>query len=85
MNPPDDQNLLRESEEKYRALVETTGTAYVINISDYTVQLASKNLGTNLPLGITCHALTNQRDKPCDSSDHPCPIEKVKQIGRAHV
>jgi PAS domain S-box-containing protein len=30
VNPPDDQNLLRESEEKYRALVETTGTGYVI-------------------------------------------------------
>lgn len=82
MNPPDDQNLLRESGEKYRALVETTGTAYVINISDYTIQLASKNLGINLPLGITCHALTHRSDKPCDDADNPCPIEKVKQSGK---
>ncbi len=52
---------------------------YVININDYTIELANsfampeKNSDV-----LTCYALTHKSENPC-KGDHICPIEEVKK------
>lgn len=53
---------------------------YVIDVSDYTIkaansaaQFASKSKDS------TCYALTHQKDRPCGSAAHPCPLEIIKE------
>ncbi len=52
---------------------------YVIDAHNYTIALANAaaNIGS-LPEGITCFALTHNRNKPCADAEHPCPLEEVK-------
>ncbi len=52
---------------------------YVIDVSDYTIKLANSaaQFGT-LSKDSTCHALTHKSEKPCCSTEHPCPLEEVK-------
>jgi len=77
------EEATRRQSEFLRTVIDSLAYPfYVINVSDYTIQLAGKTLGTNLPEGITCHALTHKSDKPCDDADNPCTIEKVKQSGK---
>lgn len=53
---------------------------YVIDASDYTIRLAnSATHAGRLPKGITCHALTHNRDKPCPPEGHPCPLQIVRE------
>ena len=53
---------------------------YVIDIEDYTVELAnSAATQQGLTDKTTCYALSHRRDRPCDSEDHPCPIEIIKR------
>ena len=59
---------------------------YVIDIQSYQIEMANSAL---LPEGhsdgITCYSLTHGRDKPCDGTAHPCPIERVKITKRPVV
>lgn len=53
---------------------------FVIDVNDYTIKLANSKTGYDPKTGeSTCHALTHDRDKPCSSNEHPCPLEQVKQ------
>jgi PAS domain S-box-containing protein len=80
------REALRRQSKFLKTIIDSlTYPLYVINVSDYTIQLANKTLGTNLPEGITCHALTHRSDKPCDGADNPCTIEKTKQSGQPVV
>ena len=55
---------------------------YVIDAETYRLKLANyAAYRFNLPENMTCHKLSHQSDRPCSSSDHPCPIEKVKDTG----
>jgi DNA-binding CsgD family transcriptional regulator len=52
---------------------------YVIDALDYTVKKANHAAYPGrLPKGTSCFALTHKRNKPCDSAEHPCPLETVK-------
>ena len=53
---------------------------YVIDTKDYTVKLANSAAGQErLDEKTTCYALSHRRDSPCDSEDHPCPVEMIKR------
>jgi PAS domain S-box-containing protein len=52
----------------------------VIDPSNYTVSLANSAARSNLlSKESTCHALTHKRDTPCNSVEHPCPIDIIKK------
>lgn len=56
---------------------------YVVDAEDYTVKLANsaaRRMG--LSEGNTCHSLTHKRNRPCDGTEHTCPLEKVKKTGK---
>jgi PAS domain S-box-containing protein len=53
---------------------------YVINVSDYSIQIANPAARQLSETGATtCYALTHQEEKPCGSSEHRCPLEEVKR------
>lgn len=53
---------------------------YVIDVFDYTIKMANyAAYSGNLPKGITCFALTHKRNSPCNTSEHPCPLEIIKK------
>jgi signal transduction histidine kinase len=52
---------------------------YVIDAFDYTVKKVNHAAYPGrLPKETPCFALTHKRNKPCDSAEHPCPLEIVK-------
>lgn len=53
---------------------------YVIDTFDYTIRLANSaaRLG-RLSKQSTCYAITHNRDRPCGSEEHPCPVEIIKR------
>jgi len=56
---------------------------YVINAQDYSLILANsvaKQLSESD--ASTCHALTHQRETPCDGAEHTCPLMEVKKTGK---
>jgi diguanylate cyclase (GGDEF)-like protein/PAS domain S-box-containing protein len=57
---------------------------YVIDAGSYRLELANRiaSVGRH-PESLTCHELSHHRSTPCDSEDHPCPLEKVKETGTA--
>jgi PAS domain S-box-containing protein len=56
---------------------------YVIDASDYTVKAANSaaHFGP-LSKDSTCYTLTHKSNEPCDSAEHPCPIEKIRKTKR---
>jgi PAS domain S-box-containing protein len=53
---------------------------YVIDASNYRIILANPAAHPGLlSNGSTCYALMHNLDTPCDSAEHPCPVEKVKK------
>jgi len=61
------------------ALNALTHPFYVIDVKDYTVKLANTVSGFDpAKLGTqTCYSITHNRQKPCDSLEHPCPLQKI--------
>ncbi len=73
--------------KQQRDMLETTIESfahpfYVIDANDYTIKImntTARKLRSEGSLSLTCHALTHRRDKPCNSEEHPCPLEIVKK------
>lgn len=56
---------------------------YVIDTSDYTIKAANAAAKfARLSKDATCYALTHKTNKPCNSAEHPCPVEKIKETKR---
>jgi PAS domain S-box-containing protein len=72
--------LAKQSEFLNSVLESLSHPFYVIDAADYTVKLANSAALKRRATGeVTCHALTHQKDAPCDSSEHPCPLEIIKR------
>jgi signal transduction histidine kinase/DNA-binding response OmpR family regulator len=58
---------------------------YVINVNDYTIELANPaaNLGDIEAEKTTCYAVTHKSKAPCSGVEHPCTIEEVKKTRQA--
>ena len=58
---------------------------YVININDYTIELANSfAIPEKLSEVLTCYALTHKSENPC-KGDHVCPIEEVKKTKKSVI
>jgi diguanylate cyclase (GGDEF)-like protein/PAS domain S-box-containing protein len=56
----------------------------VINTENYRVQMA--NIAAHpdpLPEDATCYALSHGQPAPCNSEDHPCPMDYVRRSGKS--
>ncbi|MGD1993360.1 MAG: ATP-binding protein [Anaerolineae bacterium] len=58
---------------------------YVVDVADYTVQLANKAAGGSSSEGATCYAAVHGADQPCSVLDCLCPLDEVRRTGRPVV
>ena len=59
---------------------------YVINTQDYSVEMANTAACTHLLReDITCYALMHGDDQPCETMEHPCPLQEVKRTKKPIV
>ena len=79
-----EQLILQKNEFLKLILDSLTHPFYVINISDHSISIAnSAALKGNSVKDLTCHALTHKKDAPCNSLEHPCPIEIIQKTKKA--
>jgi PAS domain S-box-containing protein len=53
---------------------------YVIDAHTYSIKLANAAALEKRSIAKpTCYALSHKQDAPCDSSEHPCPLEIIKK------
>jgi len=78
------EERIRQQNEFLTTVIESlTHPFYVLNVDDYTIQMANTAARVESQIGTaTCYALTHRRDVPCNSSDHPCPIEELRKTGK---
>lgn len=61
---------------------------FVIGL-DYKIRLMNKAAADYLPDGMDwdnslfCFQVSHHQDKPCDGTDHPCPLQRVRDTGKA--
>ena len=81
-----DENIMRQNEFLKNIIESFSHPFYVINASDYTIEIANSASGFNNETGkITCHALTHQKQKPCLSPEEQCPLEIVKKTKKSVI
>ncbi len=72
--------LKQQSEFLNSVLESLSHPFYVVDAKDYSIKLAnSAAIKSGISGESTCHALTHKRDIPCNSSEHPCPLEIIKK------
>ncbi len=71
----------REENAFLRSVLDSvTHPVYVINASDYTIELANSAAGFGDVIDeATCYALTHRTTHPCGTTEHPCPLEEVRR------
>jgi len=59
---------------------------YIINVNDYSIALGNSASGFNTEKAKkSCYELTHHKESPCDSNEHPCPLEIVKKTKKPAV
>jgi PAS domain S-box-containing protein len=78
-----EEKIIRQNELLNNILDSMTHPFYVIDANNYTIKLANPAAKfSSLSEDSTCYALTHHRDRPCDSTEHPCVIQKIKETGK---
>ena len=75
------QERTRHQNEFLNSVVESlTHPFYVLDAHDYTIKMANSatRLG-HLAENTTCYAMTHRSDRPCEATEHPCPLREVKR------
>jgi PAS domain S-box-containing protein len=75
------QERTRHQNEFLNSVVESlTHPFYVLDAHDYTIKMANSatRLGS-LAENTTCYAMTHRSDRPCEATEHPCPLREVKR------
>jgi len=69
-----------EQREFLRTTIESLGHPfYVIDANDYTVKIANSAARIAAVNEMsTCYALVHNKDRPCGSTEYPCPLEIIK-------
>ena len=75
-----EQEVAEQKQLLETTLESLTHPFYVIDAEDYSIQVANsaaRKLGASGDS--TCHALSHNRDTPCDGEEHQCPLVEVKK------
>lgn len=75
-----EETIRKQSEFLQDVLNALTHPFYVVDINDFTVQLANRSSGFgDLGPEAFCYRLTHHRDTPCSADGHPCPAIEVRK------
>ncbi|MEW6411962.1 MAG: PAS domain S-box protein [Candidatus Zixiibacteriota bacterium] len=75
-----EETLVRNNAFLNSVLDSLTYPFYVLDASDFTIQVANRASGANpSERSITCYELSHGRTSPCTSTEHPCPLQRVKE------
>jgi PAS domain S-box-containing protein len=78
-----DERIRQQNEFLTSVLESLTHPFYVIDVRDYRIQMANSAARVQGWSGsATCYALTHGRTEPCDTAEHPCPLQEVKRTGQ---
>ena len=80
------EQVKQQSEFLSSVLESLSHPFYVIDAHDYSIKLANSSAQLGSLTGeSTCYALTHKRQAPCDSTEHPCPLEIIKRTKKPVV
>jgi len=78
--------LVRQKEFMDSVLDALTHPFYVINIHDYSIEIANKEARSRgLITGVHCYEVSHNRNTPCDGTDHPCPLLLLRKTRKPTV
>lgn len=73
------QKRIQDDEKFLRATINAFSNAFaVVNVNDYTIEMANQVYGGDFVVGKTCHAVSHHQDTPCSNIEHPCPIDALR-------
>jgi len=78
------EERIRHQKELLESTLESlTYPFYVVNASDYTIEIANSAARLGKPIkNQKCYTLAHGNSKPCSDLEHPCPLEVVKNTGK---
>lgn len=79
-----EEQIRHQNELLNNILDSMTHPFYVIDANDYTIKLS--NHAAHLEINDknkTCYELTHNKNTPCDDTEHPCTIRKIKETKAA--
>jgi len=81
-----EEQILEQSQFLRSTIDSLAHPFYVIDVNNYNIKMANTVAQSDATDDIsTCYALTHKQDKPCGSTEHPCPLEIVKHTKQPAV
>ncbi len=83
------ERTIKENELFLQEIIDGIEHPIMVIGTDYYVKLLNRVARESLPPGITdlnkitCHQISHNRDMPCDSKEHLCPLEEIQQTHRS--
>jgi PAS domain S-box-containing protein len=75
-----EEQLRQQSQFLASVLESLTHPFYVVQVADYTIQMANTAAYQgSLPEQTTCYALSHGRSRPCSEAGQVCPIDEIKR------
>lgn len=83
-NKADERSLNQKTEILESILDALIHPFMVIDAKDHTIKLANSFAKKHykLKLNSKCYEASHGRRKPCNGSDHPCPLEEIRKTGK---
>jgi PAS domain S-box-containing protein len=81
------EEKIRQQNEYMNSIIESLPHPfYVIDANDYTIKIANSAANkSGVSINSTCYLLTHNRNIPCGSEEHPCPLERVRSTKRPAI
>ncbi len=75
------EEIIKQQAKFLKLVIDSIASPfYVIDVHDYSIKLAnSVGQKDKISIGQTCYSFTHNKNKPCDSSDCPCPVKIIKK------
>ncbi|MBN1292240.1 MAG: PAS domain-containing protein [Candidatus Latescibacteria bacterium] len=75
-----EETIINQNKFLNNILESLTQPFYVIDVNDYSIVMANSAANSeNLTKNTKCYQISHNKNKPCNSIDHPCTIDEIKR------